>query len=210
MKFRCDFVTNSSSSCYVIKLCITTTDNENLEYEGQIDESSGGYISGEGTYDPRIMAEADSVETLKQMLRSFSTLSENNYEIKNDKGVTLEYWSPSDIPGCPEDEYEFDDWYEDIMYSEGTEEYVFNGFLSKMDEKIQSMDSIQSISVECESNDGSSTFVKEKYEYVLNTNSFIAEHEAQEEGKDVTKEMLHEYYSIDCGDDVLKFQLNLK
>ena len=210
MKIRSDFVTNSSSSCYVIKLCITTTDNENLEYEGQIDESFGGYISGEGTYDPRIMAEADSVETLKQMLRSFSTLSENNYEIKNDKGVTLEYWSPSDIPGCPEDEDEFDDWYEDLMYSEGTEEYVFNGFLSKMDEKIRSMDSIQSISVECESNDGSSTFVKEKYEYVLNTKSFTTEHEAQEEEKDVTEEMLHEYYSIDCGDDVLKFQLNLK
>ena len=49
-----------------------------------------------------------------------------------------------------------------------------------------------------------------KYEYDMKTKSFISKHEAQEQGNDVTNEMLHEYYSIDCGDDVLKFQLNLK
>lgn len=210
MKIRMDFVTNSSSSCYVIKLCISTTKNENLEYEGWIDESSGGYISDEGTPDPRILAEADSVESLKQMLRAFSTLSENNYEVKNDEGEMLDYWSPSDIPGCPDDDDEFDEWYEDLVYSEGTGEYVFNGYLSKIDEAIKSMENIRSISVECESNDGESTFVKEKYEYDMKTKSFRSKHEAQDQGSDVTNEMLHEYYSIDCGDGVLEFQLNLK
>lgn len=209
MKIRTDFVTNSSSSCYVIKLCITNTNNESLEYKGWIDESSDGYMD-DGTYDPRIMAEADNVETLKRMLNAFSTLSDNDYEIMSGNGEKLDWWGPEDIPGCPEDENEFGEWYEELLYSEGTKKYVFNGFLSKIDERIKSMDDIQSISVECEGGISSSTFVKEKYEYGLNTKSFTAEHEAQEEGEDVTDAMLHNSYTIDCGDDFLDFQFNLK
>ena len=210
MKVRTDFVTNSSSSCYVIKLCITNTDNESLEYKGWIDESSDGYMGDEGTYDPRIMAEADSLDTLKQMLSAFGTLSENDYEIMSGNGERLDSWNPKDIPGCPEDEDEFEDWYDEILWSEGTKEYVFNGFLSKLDERIKSIENIQSISVECEGKNDSDTFIKEKYEYDLKKKAYTTEHEAQDEGDDVTEDMLHKYYTIDCGDDVLKFQLNLK
>ena len=207
MKIRFDFVTNSSSSCYVIKLQITNIDKEVLEYEGRIDEESCGYLNDEGTCDPRELGEADSIESLKKMLNSLSTLSDNDWDIKDNKGEKLDWWSPQKIPGCPENDDEFDDWYEDILYTEGKEGYVFNGFLSELDEKIQSMDSVKSISVECDGVDSDSTFVREKYNYDLKSKEFSEDYEAKEFGEDVTEEMLNEYYTIDCGDDCLDFQL---
>lgn len=66
MKFRPDFVTNSSRSSYLITLRIVDTDDTEIEFEGNIDEASGGYFSRGGEEDPRKLAAASSKTKSKQ------------------------------------------------------------------------------------------------------------------------------------------------
>ena len=42
------------------------------------------------------------------------------------------------------------------------------------------------------------------------TDSFSIDLKATENGEDITDEMANHYYSVDCGDDVLEFQLKFK
>ena len=50
----------------------------------------------------------------------------------------------------------------------------------------------------------------EEYIYDRITDNFTSEHLAVEDGEDVTDQMLNHYYTVDCGDGELDFQLNNK
>lgn len=52
--------------------------------------------------------------------------------------------------------------------------------------------------------------VSETYSYDRSTGKFTSEYLAIDDGEDVTDQMLNNYYSIDCDDDVLEFQLKLE
>ena len=73
MKLRTDFVTNSSSSSYLVTLTIESVDGTTLEFEGNIYEPDGGYLNNKGEVDPRILAKASNVDELKEFLSSFKT-----------------------------------------------------------------------------------------------------------------------------------------
>lgn len=170
-------------------------------------------MSQGGEIDPRKLAAASSLDELKRLLSSFRTLSDINYTVKDETGKMTAWWAPGNIPGCPEDEDEYDDWIIE-MDSEELNSYAYQDYLSALDKSIHTMEDIKNISVKCEGESyyGSevSDKVSETYSYDRSTGKFTSEYLAIDDGEDVTDQMLNNYYSIDCGDDVLEFQLKLE
>ena len=74
------------------------------------------------------------------------------------------------------------------------------------------MHQIKSVHLSCKGEEDTKYFqakVEEIYEYYVEEDVFTANYYALDNGRDVTDEMLNDYYSIDCGDDSLSFQLKL-
>ena len=201
MKIRTDFVTNSSSSCYLVTLRIVDKNDTELELGGTIAEEAQGYLNADGSVDPRDIGKAGTIDELKQMLSSFKTLTDKSFDC-SDYSLLPENDDTDD-----EDEDE-DDW--DCDYS-GDDEY--EKFIQTVDSLLKSPDDIKSVSVSCEGEEDAYDLkakVFEKYDYDRASGEFKFYQEATENGEDITDEMLNNNYNVDCGDGVLEFQLVLE
>ena len=196
MKIRTDFVTNSSSSSYLVTLKIDTKDRYSIKYQGYIYEPDGGYL-GADDCDPKDIACAESMEELFSMINGFGNLCAYEVSVTEENGGVV---------------YKLDDpehfIFEEDMAQEEVNEKFYGGYIDALKEHIKSPDDITTVAVECDSEEAEEgTRVYEKHEYDKASNHCNDEYKATESGEDVTDQMLNDYYTIDMGDDVIEFQL---
>ena len=85
MKFRSDFVTNSSSTSYIISIQITLANGKVLEWTGGAEES---FELPTNPASPKEIAEANSFSEIDSLLSSYASLEENysyEYSAEDDK-----------------------------------------------------------------------------------------------------------------------------
>ena len=204
MKIRTDFVTNSSSSCYTITLQIANTDGVTVSFKGDISAEGGGYFDQWDYGDPRVLAGASSVDELKQMLNAYGTLCEKRFDC-SDKSILPDH-------GEFNENIEDDTSYEGVQkYWEKREQWEYDSFIQAVGICLKDPDDIKCVSLTCDGADfyGEHKII-EQYDYDKASRLLSVKQQAFIGGQDVTDMILDDNYVIDCGDDSLEFQFDLR
>lgn len=121
MKFRTDFVTNSSSSSYCIKVSVKLKNGEEVSYLAET-------VGEDGEYEPYIRYDASKCGKARNVQQLLETLC---------KTVVF--------PTGDDDEYD-DEEFEDLLGSYDPEE-VLNEFKAEYKETVSSLDDIQNVTI---------------------------------------------------------------
>ena len=180
MKFRSDFVTNSSSTSYIISIQITLADGEVLGWTGIAEES---FELPTHPASPKEIAEANSFSEIAALLSSYASLEEDySYYEYSAEEEDYSYW-------CDDEDY-----YKCVYY------------LNELIENIKPVGNIKPeiISVQISSEGlghGGADFIKEEYIFNKKTNTYYGGWESstgEEEiycGDDyITRPLYFKYY----------------
>lgn len=153
MKFRSDFVTNSSSSSFTVSIKIITKADETISLSATAGgEDNEGYLGVDFRYSPQRLAHSSSIDELLRLILDGATVTVWDDESDDEVPSHEAFWECADYDDDEDEDYD-DDEDEDEDEDEGEDEELLcdpdeiqDAFARKV-RAIGSMDSIRSITI---------------------------------------------------------------
>ncbi|MDD7173495.1 MAG: hypothetical protein PUH70_00220 [Clostridiales bacterium] len=137
MKFRSDFVTNSSSSSFTVSIKIVTKADETITLSATAGgEDNEGYLGVDFRYSPQRLAHSSSIDELLRLILDGATVTVWDDESDDEVPSHEAFWECADYDNDEDED-------EELLF--GPDE-IRDAFASKV-RAIGSMDSIRSITI---------------------------------------------------------------